>query len=107
MASEDKKPGKTADKQAQHLGDDKPEGGDNPLQARATSALSYIPRKFAELVTFLTEVRSELRRVTWPPKTEVYPTTIVVIVTTIIFGVLLYGVDVIFSRGLAALLSQV
>ena len=81
--------------------------GDTPLQARTASALSYIPRKFAELTTFLSEVRSELRRVTWPPKTEVYPTTIVVIVTTIIFGVLLYGVDVIFSRGLAALLSQV
>jgi preprotein translocase subunit SecE len=83
------------------------EGGGSPLQARATSALSYIPRKFEELRTFLHEVRSELRRVTWPPKTEVYPTTIVVIVTTIIFGVLLYGVDVIFSRGLAALLKQV
>jgi preprotein translocase subunit SecE len=103
MASEEKKPEKKAEKQ----GDNKPEGGDSPLQARATSALSYIPGKLAELKTFLTEVRSELRRVTWPPKTEVYPTTIVVIVTTIIFGVLLYGVDVIFSRGLAALLSQV
>ena len=83
------------------------EGGDNPLQAGAASDLSYIPRKFAELRTFMSEVRSELRRVTWPPKTEVYPTTIVVIVTTIIFGVLLYGVDVLFSKGLAALLRQV
>ena len=95
MASEEKKPEGT------------PEGGGNPLQARAASALSYIPRKFGELRTFLSEVRSELRRVTWPPKTEVYPTTIVVIVTTIIFGVLLYTVDVLFSNGLAALLKQV
>ena len=95
MASEEKKPEGT------------PEGGDNPLQARAASALSYLPRKFAELKTFMSEVRSELRRVTWPPRTEVYPTTIVVIVTTIIFGVLLYSVDVLFSKGLAALLRQV
>jgi preprotein translocase subunit SecE len=95
MASEEKK----ADAAAENAG--------NPLQARATSALSYIPRKFGELKTFMTEVRSELRRVTWPPKTEVYPTTIVVIVTTIIFGVLLYTVDVLFSKGLAALLRQV
>ena len=95
MASEEKKPEGT------------PQGGDNSLPARATSALSYIPRKFAELTTFLSEVRSELRRVTWPPKTEVYPTTIVVIVTTIIFGVLLYAVDVVFSNGLAALLKRV
>ena len=83
------------------------EGGENPLQAKASSALSFIPRKFEELKTFMSEVRSELRRVTWPPKTEVYPTTIVVIVTTIIFGVLLYTVDVLFSQGLAALLKQV
>jgi preprotein translocase subunit SecE len=100
MASEEKKP-------EEKKSEAKPEGAENPLQARAASALSYLPGKFAELKTFLTEVRSELRRVTWPPKTEVYPTTIVVIVTTIIFGVLLYGVDMIFSRGLAALLSQV
>ena len=95
MASEEKKPEGTE------------EGGENPLQARATSALSYIPRKFAELRTFMSEVRSELKRVTWPPRTEVYPTTIVVIVTTIIFGVLLYSVDVLFSKGLSALLRQV
>jgi preprotein translocase subunit SecE len=95
MASEEKKP----------VG--KPESGENPLQVRAASALSYFPTKFAELKTFMSEVRSELRRVTWPPRTEVYPTTIVVIVTTIIFGVLLYGVDVLFSQGLAALLRQV
>ena len=82
-------------------------GGGNPLQARAAMALSYIPGKFAELKTFMGEVRSELRRVTWPPKTEVYPTTVVVIVTTILFGVLLYTVDVLFSKGLAALLRQV
>lgn len=95
MASEKKEPEGTAG------------GGENPLQARATTALSYIPRKFNELKTFMSEVRSELRRVTWPPKSEVYPTTIVVIVTTIIFGVLLYAVDVLFSQSLTALMKQV
>jgi preprotein translocase subunit SecE len=95
MASEEKK------------SEGKAEAGESPLQAKAGSALSYIPNKFAELKTFLTDVRSELKRVTWPPKTEVYPTTIVVIVTTVVFGVLLYAVDVLFSRGLAALLSWV
>jgi preprotein translocase subunit SecE len=87
--------------------DAKAENADSPLQARTNSALSFIPNKFGELKTFLTDVRSELKRVTWPPKTEVYPTTIVVVVTTVIFGVLLYAVDVLFSRGLAALLQLV
>lgn len=95
MASEDKK------------AEVETEGGESPLQSKANSALSFFPRKFAELKTFLTEVRSELRRVTWPPRNEVYPTTIVVIVTTIIFGALLYTVDVLFSRGLSYLLRQV
>ena len=46
---------------------------------------------------FLSEVRNETSRVTWPSKKEVYATTIVVILTSIFFGVYLYGVDVMFS----------
>jgi len=43
---------------------------------------------------FLTEVRSELGRVTWPTRREVWATTIVVILTSTLFGVYLYIVDV-------------
>ena len=46
---------------------------------------------------FLSEVRNETARVTWPSRAEVYATTIVVILTSIFFGVYLYGVDVLFS----------
>ena len=46
---------------------------------------------------FLSEVRNEPARVTWPSRAEVYATTIVVILTSIFFGVYLYGVDVLFS----------
>jgi preprotein translocase subunit SecE len=35
---------------------------------------------------FLSEVRNELKRVTWPSRREVYGTTVVVIVTSIILG---------------------
>jgi preprotein translocase subunit SecE len=42
---------------------------------------------------FLSEVRNELKRVTWPSRKEVYATTIVVIVTSIFFGVYLFAVD--------------
>ncbi len=47
--------------------------------------------------TFLSEVRNEMRRVTWPSRKEVYATTIVVILTSIFFGVYLYGLDVVLS----------
>ena len=46
---------------------------------------------------FLSEVRNETARVTWPSRKEVYATTLVVILTSIFFGVYLYGVDVLFS----------
>ena len=42
---------------------------------------------------FLSEVRNELKRVTWPSRKEVYATTIVVIVTSIFFGIYLFVVD--------------
>jgi preprotein translocase subunit SecE len=47
--------------------------------------------------SFLTEVRNEMRRVTWPSRREVQATTIVVILVAAFFGVYLYGVDMILS----------
>ena len=60
-------------------------------------ALDYIPRKWRELTTFFSEVRAELKKVTWPARPEVYSTTIVVIFTTVFFGFYLYGLDLGFS----------
>jgi preprotein translocase subunit SecE len=59
--------------------------------------LGWGPRKFAELKTFFAEVKSELKKVTWPSREEVQATTIVVILTTILFGFYLYGMDLGFS----------
>ena len=42
---------------------------------------------------FLSEVRNELKRVTWPTQKEVYATTVVVILTSIFFGVYLFVLD--------------
>jgi preprotein translocase subunit SecE len=42
---------------------------------------------------FLSEVRNELKRVTWPSQKEVYATTVVVILTSLLFGVYLFTVD--------------
>lgn len=43
--------------------------------------------------TFVADVRSEMRKVTWPSKKEVYGTTIVVIVTVFFFGFYLFLID--------------
>jgi preprotein translocase subunit SecE len=42
---------------------------------------------------FLSEVRNELKRVTWPSQKEVYATTVVVILTSLFFGIYLFAVD--------------
>ncbi len=52
---------------------------------------------------FLVEVRAEFKKVTWPPRKEVYGTTIVVIITVFFFGFYLYGMDVAMSYLAAAL----
>ena len=46
---------------------------------------------------FLVEVRNETARVTWPGKKEVYATTLVVILTSVFFGVYLCGVDLVLD----------
>jgi preprotein translocase subunit SecE len=57
--------------------------------------------------TFLTEVRNELKRVTWPSRKEVYATTIVVILTSIFFGVYLWLVDLGFGQIVKFIFSRV
>jgi preprotein translocase subunit SecE len=45
---------------------------------------------------FLSEVRNELKRVTWPTQKEVYATTVVVILTSVFFGLYLFLIDTLF-----------
>ena len=52
---------------------------------------------WTNLREFLTDVRSEMKRVTWPSRREVYATTVVVILTSIVLGIYLWGVDMVFN----------
>ena len=49
--------------------------------------------RFERARLFLSEVRNELKRVTWPSQKEVYATTIVVIATSVFFGLYLFALD--------------
>ncbi len=83
---------------------DATEGGGSP--AWVQGPLGWGPRKLAELRTFFSEVRSELKKVTWPSRDEVQATTVVVVITTIFFGFYLYGMDLGFSWLLSFLLKK-
>jgi len=53
---------------------------------------------FKRIGDYLTVVRGELKKVTWPTKNDMIKTTIAVLVSSLIFGVFLFVVDMIFSR---------
>ena len=46
---------------------------------------------------FIKEARAELKKVTWPSRSEIYSTTLVVIIAVIFFGFYLFFMDVAFS----------
>ena len=47
---------------------------------------------------FLAQVKNEMERVTWPTRKEVYATTLVVILTSVFFGLYLWGIDLVLTR---------
>ncbi len=53
---------------------------------------------FTRARRFLVEVRAELGRVTWPSRREVWATTIVVILTSLVFGIYLFTIDIGLDR---------
>jgi preprotein translocase subunit SecE len=68
---------------------------------------SWGPRKLRELKSFFSEVKTELKKVTWPSWQEVKATTLVVILTTFFFGFYLYGLDILISRIFTGILASI
>jgi preprotein translocase subunit SecE len=58
---------------------------------------------YRRAMRFLSEVRGELSRVTWPTRREVWATTVVVILTSMLFGVYLWVIDL----GLSAAMDRI
>jgi preprotein translocase subunit SecE len=62
---------------------------------------------FGRARQFLTEVRAELGRVTWPTRREVWATTVVVILISLLIGIYLYLVDLGLSAVVAWIFNRV
>jgi preprotein translocase subunit SecE len=56
-------------------------------------------------VDYFNDVRTEMKRVTWPSKQEVYGTTVMVIITTFLFAGYFAICDWIFSSSITRLLA--
>lgn len=68
-----------------------------PIRGRRTQPNTGSPQERTGLVQFLREVRSELRKVAWPSRSETVNYSIVVLITVIILGAMIYGLDWVFS----------
>ena len=68
-----------------------------PAQVRTTEGARGLRGWWESGRSFLTEVRNEMRRVTWPSRREVYATTLVVIITSAFFGLYLFSLDVVLN----------
>lgn len=52
---------------------------------------------FSRIITFGTEVKQEVRKVTWPSRTELYGGTIVILFVIAVLCLALGGADAVFS----------
>ena len=77
-----------------------------PAAARAPERVAVGPAGWWHTSrSFLTEVRNEMRRVTWPSRREVYATTVVVILTSAFFGLYLWGLDLAIDKAIRGIFS--
>jgi preprotein translocase subunit SecE len=59
-----------------------------------------------KLMSFLRDVRSEMRKVIWPVRQEVQSTTIIVLVTVFLFAAYFWLVDNVIGRAIEAVLHK-
>jgi len=60
----------------------------------------------ASLRQFLSEVRQELKRVSWPTRQEVITFTTVTLITTVSLTLIIFGMDVLFKRTILELIRN-
>ncbi|MFA5305883.1 MAG: preprotein translocase subunit SecE [Candidatus Babeliales bacterium] len=56
-------------------------------------------------MSFLNEVKAELKKVTWPTKDELFGSTIIVCILVVVFALILGGMDAIFTAFIKHLTS--
>ena len=75
------------------------EGGDEGGGPSRLRKLSL----FGRIGEFYQAVKLEMRKTTWPTRTEVWSTTVVVLIAIVFFGFYLWGIDKIVTLGFQAL----
>ena len=71
-----------------------------------SNPLEHAKGVWQQLRQYASEVKTETKRVTWPGMQEVYGTTVMVILTTFLFGIYFYLCDLGFGRAVRVLLDH-
>ncbi len=81
-----------------------------PLKRQEPSALGNlgggITGSWGKMTQFLSDVRSEMKKVVVPSRKEVESTTTVVIITVFLFGLFFFAVDKVFSVAIGQILQR-
>ena len=84
----------------------KRQGGETPAPAERRRPAPPPPhRERTTAKVFVREVRGELKKVAWPTKAEVITSTIVVLMAVIVMTLLIFGLDLAFSKVVLNLFS--
>ena len=76
------------------------------VEDQQSSGLERIKAQPRELVEFLKDVRSEMRKVVTPTRQEVVSTTSVVLATVAIFAAYFFLTDYVFGQGITQLIQH-
>jgi preprotein translocase subunit SecE len=68
--------------------------------------LEHAKGAWQQFEQYASEVKTETKRVTWPSMQEVYGTTVMVVLTTFLFGIYFYLCDLGFHAGVSNLLGH-
>ena len=71
----------------------------------ASSVLGQAKGAWQQFLRYVTEVKTETKRVSWPGKQEIYGTTMMVILTTFLFGIYFWLCDQGFGHAVTSLLN--
>ena len=72
--------------------------------AKSSKAAATVDRStfWGKIIGYFQDVRSEMRKVTWPSRTELRNYSVAVIVMLVIFGVAIWAIDTLIVGGLVA-----
>ena len=85
----------------------KRQGGETPAPAERRRPAAPPPhRERTSPKEIIRDVRGEMKKVAWPTKNEVVTSTIVVLMAVIFMTLLIFGLDLGFSKGVLQLFDK-